>query len=126
MKIIFTFGIILFLSVFNFAYGQSIDERLLVKYSSEELNVLKHDQPSEYKYLTYCLDHAWYLTNIPTEKAKENNGRIGSISIKDIDQINFFALQIEIIKDDYQFFAVEGTDKMLVVKSEDHIRKELK
>jgi hypothetical protein len=51
--------------------------------------------------------------------------RIGSITINDIKNINFFELNIEIIQDDYQFFAIQGTDQMLVVKSKDHILKEL-
>ena len=57
---------------------------------------------------------------------KSSNNRIGEIKIKDVNNLNFYKLNIEIIENDYQFFAIEGTDKMLVVKSKSHILKEIK
>ena len=107
------------------AQSQNIDKRLLAKYSVEELDNIKTSSPKEYKILNHCLDNGWYLSALPTEKMKNNDGRIGSIVIKDIKKINFFELNIELIQDDYQFFAIEGTQQMLVVKSKDHILKDI-
>ena len=115
--VLFSFG--------AFSQSNDIDKRLLAKYTIEELSEIKVENPEQFKYLNYCLDKAWYITSLPKEKAKKGDGRVGSISIKDINNINIYELNIEIIKDDYQFFAIEGTDKMLVIKSEDHIKKEL-
>lgn len=107
------------------AQSDKIDDRLLVKYSVEELNKLKVENPTEYKFINYCLDNAWYIQSLPIEKMKDPKETIGLIVIKDMENINFYSLNIAIIKDNYQFFAIEGTDKMLVIKSEYHILKEL-
>ncbi len=107
------------------AQTNDVDKKLLSKYSIEELNTIKTEKPEEYKLLTYCIQSAWYIQALPKEKAKENPARVGSIKIKDINNINFYTLNIELIDNDYQFFAIEGTDKMLVVKSRQHIIKEL-
>lgn len=126
MKKLLILFLFLYASSVVVAQSDAIDDRLLVKYTKQELVEMKNTQPEAYTFLTHCLNKAWYISPLPKEKMKDNNGRIGKIVIKDIDNINFFALNIKIIKDDYQFFAIEGTEKMLVVKSEDHIRKELK
>ena len=107
------------------AQSNNIDKRLLSKYSVEELNAIKKETPQQYQILNYCLDKAWYLSPLPVEKMKKNDGRIGAIKIKDIKNINFFELNIELIQNDYQYFAIEGTEQMLVVKSIDHIIKDL-
>ncbi len=107
------------------AQSDKIDDRLLVKFSIEELNKLKVENPTEFKFINYCLDNAWYIQSLPIEKMKDPKEKIGLITIKDLNNINFYSLNITIIKDNYQFFAIEGTDKMLVIKSEYHILKEL-
>lgn len=124
-NIILVFTLVLF-SFGAFAQSNEFDKRLLVKYTIEELSEIKNENPVQFKYLNYCLDKAWYLSPLPKEKMKDKNSRIGNISIKDINNINFYELNIEIVKDDYQFFAIDGTDQMLVIRSEDHIKKELK
>ena len=108
------------------AQSKKIDDRLLVKYTSEELRTIKKESPEQIQFLNYCIDNAFYVTDLPTEKANKNDGRIGSIVVKDIENINFFQLGVELVQDDYQYFAIEGTDRLLVVKSIDHIKKEMK
>lgn len=125
MKISLLIITLLFTSLHMVAQSNKIDDRLLVKYSVEELDAIKNEKPTEFIFIKYCLDNAWYLQALPLEKMKNNDGRIGKITIQDITNINFYSLDIEIIKNDYQFFAIEGTDKMLVIKSKDHIIKEL-
>ena len=124
MKNIFLIALVF---VFANAYSQntSTDKDLLVKYSEEQLAVLKKQNIDEYEYLKYCARNSFYLSPIPTEKMTSGQTRIGSITINDIKNINFFELNIEIIQDDYQFFAIQGTNQMLVIKSKDHILKEL-
>ncbi|MGB0881555.1 MAG: hypothetical protein ACPGSO_01285 [Vicingaceae bacterium] len=120
---------LIFLGVFSLslvAQTDQLDKRLLVKYKKNELKALQKDAPQEYKYINYCLDNAWYISPLPKEKMKSSNNRIGQIKIKDVNNLNFYKLNIEIIENDYQFFAIEGTDKMLVVKSKSHILKEIK
>ena len=97
-----------------------------VKYSQEEIDNIKAQDVDKYEYLKYCGKNAFYLNPIPTEKMSAGQTRIGLITIKDVSNINFFELNLEIIQDDYQYFAIEGTDQMIVVKSKDHILKELR
>ena len=87
---------------------------------------MQKENPKEYKYLNDCLDNAWSIVALPKEKMKNNNGRIGLIKIKNINKINFLNLDIDIIDNDYQYFKIEGTEKMLVIKSKDHILKGIK
>lgn len=117
--------VLLIVSSTIFSQSHNSDRDLLLKYSQEEVEDMKIQNADEYQYLQYCVKNSFYLNPIPTEKMFAGQTRIGSIAIKDIDNINFFELDIEIIQDDYQFFAIQGTDQMLVVKSKDHILKEL-
>ena len=125
MKNFFMAIIVVFTSFSAFAQTNKVDERLLAKYSIEELNTLKAENPDEFKFINYCIDNAFYIQDIPQEKLKTNPERIGKIKIADINNINFYALNIDLIENDYQFFAIEGTDKLLVIKSKYHILKEL-
>jgi hypothetical protein len=121
------FLVFLLITFFNsFSQTNSSDKDLLVKFSEKEIKNLKESNIEEYEYLKYCARNSYYLNPIPTEKMSAGQNRVGSITIKDINDINFFELNLEIIQDDYQFFAIQGTDKMLVIKSKDHILKELR
>ena len=100
----------LFLSAVSF--GQQIDKRLLTKYNSEELELMKVSNPEKIGLLVYALDNAIYIIDIPKEKRPE------LVSIKQPQAgETFLDLGIE-IKETNQYFRIEGTDKMLVMKSE--------
>ena len=53
------------------------------------------------------------------------NSRLG-MHLNDLENINFFTLDITILDNDYQYFEIEGSDKLLVVKSRKHIENEIK
>ena len=108
------------------AQTNQTDEKLLVKYSQKELKTMKTNDPKAYHFAAYCVDNAYYIANFSKEKAKQNPSEFGTISIKDLTQINFYALNIELKEKDYQAFVIEGTDKLLMVKSKDKIHQELK
>lgn len=127
MRFLITMAFFLICLQFStFAQGNKIDDRLLLKYSQEELKSIKKSDPEQLKFLTYCIENAFYLADIPQEKMQNNEGRIGKITLKDINSINFYDLGIDLIQNDYQYFAIEGTNKLLVLKSIDHIKKEMK
>jgi len=102
------------------------DKKLLVKYTVEEINTIKAEQPEEYKFLTYCIDNAFYIAEMPAEKIKANPSNFGEISIKNLSKINFYQLNISLKENDYQSFVIKGTSKVLIVKSKTHILRELK
>ncbi len=123
MLIIFTFVASTFPVI---AQPNKIDARLQVKYSIEELNTLKEQNPKELKFLTYCIDNAFIIGDLPEEKVKANPTLYKEIIIKTIPVSNFFDLKIDILEDKSQYFIIKGTKKLLIVKSKTHILRELK
>ena len=97
-----------------FGQNTEFDSRLLVKYSVKELNKIEKDNPSEIKFLTYCLDNAFYIGDYP----KEKEGKInldGVKQVENINEINLYELGIEILDGKNQLFSINGKSKLLVV-----------
>ena len=97
-----------------FAQNTEFDSRLLVKYSIEELKKLEKENPSEVQFQTYCLDNAFYIGDYP----KEKEGKInldGVKQIENINEINLFELDIEILDGRNQLFSINDNSKLLVV-----------
>jgi hypothetical protein len=108
-----------------FGQNTEFDSRLLVKYSVEELNKIEKENPSEMRFLLHCIENAQYITPFP--EGKEGAVEIiGEVEIRDINNINFFELDVELIQDNYQYYTIEGSEMLLVIKSKDHILKTLK
>lgn len=108
---------------FGTLFGQQseFDERLLAKYTVEEIAAMDAD---ELVFNTYCIDHAFVVMPLPSEK--EGNMAIdGSKDISDLENINFFDLNIVLKEDQYQYFRISGTDQMLAVKPKFLIKQEL-
>jgi hypothetical protein len=114
--------LLLTLSCFGTLVAQSIDNRLLNRYSETELVVLKNENPEKFAMLVYALDHAYYITARPSGKMEgieqERALVIGNDS-------NFISLGLDILSRN-QYIPLSGTDKMLVVKSEWVLMNELK
>jgi len=105
---------IMFSVTMLFGQGIEYDSRLLVKYSVEELNVIEKENPSEIRFLTYCLDNAFYIGDYPTEK----DGKIkldGEKQISNTNEINLYELKIEILEGRNQLFSVNGKSKLLII-----------
>ena len=108
-----------------FGQNTEFDSRLLVKYSVEELNNIEKENPSEIRFLLHCIESAQYITPFP--EGKEGAVEIiGEMEIRDINNINFFELNVELIQDNYQYYAIKDSNMLLVIKSKDHILKTLK
>ena len=121
-----TFLITLCLIVTNFLTAQSdkFDQRLLEKFSQNELEEMKSNSPDRFKTIEYCLDHGYYFVDIP--QSKDINERIsGEVIINDLNNFNLLLLDITFLENDYQYFKIKNIDKLLVVKSGTHIYEEL-
>jgi len=121
-KLIVLFSIFL---ISGTAFSQKNDKALLVKYTKEEVKIMKTEQPEEYKYAKYCVNNAFYIGEGSKDKINANPSKFGSITLKNLDNINFYDLKLDIKEDDYQSFVIEGTTKILIVKSRTHILREL-
>ncbi len=96
-----------------FGQNTEFDSRLLVKYSVKELNKIEKEDPLEIKFLTYCLDNAFYIGEYPTEK----DGKFeinGELDIEDLNNINLFQFDIEIQEGKNQMFSVNDKTKLLI------------
>ncbi len=117
---------ILFIS--NFMFSQTsidFDERLLERFTVEELTDMKNNNADQLKVYEYCLDHAYYFVDKPIGKPYKE--RITSeVIINDIENFNFFKLDITPLEHDYQYFSVKNKNVLLVVKSGNHIFEEMK
>jgi hypothetical protein len=116
---------IMFSGSMLFGQNTEFDSRLLVKYSVEELNKIEKENPSEIRFLLHCIESAQYITPFP--EGKEGAVEIiGEMEIRDINNINFFELNVELIQDNYQYYTIKDSNMLLVIKSKDHILKTLK
>jgi hypothetical protein len=108
------------------AQTNKLDEKLLVKYSLEELNLLKKDNPQEYEFIKYCVNNAFYVAALSEKKVAKDPNQFGEVTIKDLSEINFYTLNIDLKQSSYQAFVIKGANKLLMVKSKDYILQELK
>lgn len=125
MKRILGIIVILICTISLSAQTDSNDDKLSSKYSKKELKALKQENPDQYKFEMYCVNNAFYIANGSQKKVNENPEEYGEINIKNIDDVNFFELNIELLENNHQMFMIKGTNKVLIVKSKNHIIKEL-
>jgi len=107
------------------AQTENLDKKLLAKYSKKELTSLK-ENPTEYNFAKYCVNNAFYIAPSSKEKIAYNAEKYGSIKIKNISNVNFFELNINLLKNKNQVFVINNSSKVLVVKSEEQIIREIK
>lgn len=93
------------------SFSQELDERLLEKYTVEELNEMIANSPNEYALLDYALDNAIYYAIGPNPKA-------ASLEVITLpaEGATFIDLGLK-IEELNQYFKISGEDKILVVKS---------
>ena len=118
------FFLIVLLSIISVTtFSQEIDLRLLNRYSQDELIEMKNNNINEYEFLIYALDHSIYTTIMSDEKY--NGLDIKSIDITNKD-LNFIALDIQILDNTNQYYKIVGDNKLLVVKSRYVLNQEIK
>lgn len=108
-----------------FGQNAEFDSRLLVKYTTEELHKINSENPAEIDYLTFCIEDAFYFGDAPESKNKPEEID-GEINIVDMERVNFYDLDIKIIKNNYQYFKITNTKRLLIVRSRDQILNKMK
>jgi hypothetical protein len=120
MKRLILLGILVAIATGGFS--QDFDDRLLVKYSKQDLVDMKANDPELYNFTYACLNHGFYLANFSGKSLPKEV--IGEIEVADISNINFFALKLEPVENRYLYYKIIGQDKLLVVRSIGHIKME--
>lgn len=107
------FNVICFLFIcLGSVYSQDIDERLLSKYSQDELISIMENSPEEYQMLKYALDNAMYVAPYTNVKGQT----LETIAVDSDNLPSFAELNLD-IKSVNQYYRIQGEDKVLVVKS---------
>lgn len=107
---------LLLLLVFStsiYSFCQDIDKRLLQKYSKKELVKIQKENPNEYTFLVNALNKGVFISDIPEQKAKSIIFD-GTLKIDPNETHTFISLGKE-ITDKYQYYKIEGTNKMLAI-----------
>ncbi|MCB9188501.1 MAG: hypothetical protein H6600_04765 [Flavobacteriales bacterium] len=103
------------------AQQSAFDNRLLVAFTEAEISEM---DANTLAFNTYCIDNAFVIMPFPAEK--EGDAAInGARNIPDLENINFFELNVDLKEDEYQYFKLLGTNKMLMIKPITLIKKEL-
>lgn len=88
-------------------------KELLLAYTQEELTTLQKEQPEDYQVLLYALKTGgYYIAENPVVKQLQISRNIDLPKGK----FNFATLGIK-ITEDIQFFGINGSNKLLVVKA---------
>jgi hypothetical protein len=103
----------LFIGVVSFSQS-SHDDRLLKKYGQETLDQMALDTPEEYSILNNALQRGIFIGDIPTEKGKDIQFD-GELSVDLSKKHDFISLGIELKENEYQYFKITGTNKLVGV-----------
>ena len=79
---------------------------------------------SKKKNLNYLNENGYYFLDIPNEKSFANR-LAGEILISDTSKLDIHQIDIEFLMNDYQYYLVTNWNTLLVLKSIEHLKKEL-
>jgi hypothetical protein len=88
------------------------DARLGSKFSLDELKNMSETEVCTH---IYILDNGYFIADIPSEKSNDKE-LSGARNIADLNAVNLYSLSIDIKENQYQYFKLLGTNKMIVIK----------
>ena len=80
---------------------------------------------SKKKNLNYLNKNGYYFLDIPKEKSFSSR-LAGTISIGDTSKLDINKIDVDFLMSDYQYYLVTNWNTLLVLKSIDHLKKEMK
>ncbi len=81
--------------------------------------------PDTYAYWNFYTANAYQITDLPSEKSNAHEIK-GTIKLSDINSVNIFDLHFTPSVKDYQYYRIEGSNKLLVIISEEQIKDRYK
>lgn len=105
----------------SLSYAQEGIQKLSGSYTQEELSIINTENPETIKVLIYGLDNAVVIMDFPNEKSNEI---VNTIDLPE-GEFNFTDLGLK-IENQNQYFKVNGTNKLLMVKSMWVLNNEMK
>lgn len=113
-------SIVFMLFVINQSVSQVVDKTFEGSYTSMELEVLQKKDPSTIEVLTFGLENATYVADLPEGKQLPGDTEIELPE----GEFTFVDLGLKIL-DQNQYIKIKGSNQMLVVKSMWVLRNEL-
>ena len=95
------------------------DKKVYTDYTQELEDFL-----SKKKNLNYLNKNGYYFLDIPNEKSYSNR-LAGKILISDTSKFDIHQIDIEFLMNDYQYYLVTNWNTLLVLKSIEHLKKEM-
>lgn len=120
-KTLFIITFVLF-AFFANAQNNSFDQRLLSKFSKTEMEEMQIKNPIAFSYWNFYVANAYQVMDLPKGKADAHEIK-GIVKIKDFNNINIFDLHYIPLEKDFQYCNIEGTNKLLVIISEEQIKE---
>ncbi len=122
MKKLLLIATIAMLGLSIHAQNSSDSKKLLKKFSASEISSMDTET---LKFNTHCINNAFTIEDLPTSKSNDSEIS-GTIVLNDLQNVNFFDLNIDLLDEKYQYFKIANTGKLLVVKPASIIKNEIK
>jgi hypothetical protein len=107
---------LLFLCLGGVANAQlDYDQRLLAKFTPERLTKMKSEHPEILAYWTYYLDESYVI--VDSEVSGKAMASESEVQILDLANFNILDLGLTMDRNQRQTFAIQGTNKYLVLMS---------
>jgi hypothetical protein len=100
------------------------DVRLLEIYPQVKLDYMLQNNPMDIALLNFKLDNAYFIEDISNISLNEIT--VSNVTIDDINNFNFFSLKLIPLNNARSYYSILGTDKLLIVKSDNEIITEFK
>ncbi|MES2140542.1 MAG: hypothetical protein V4511_12615 [Bacteroidota bacterium] len=104
------------------AQSKSFDPRLLSKFTKDELVEMEVKNPIAYAYWNFYVANAYQVMDLPIDKIDTHEIK-GTVKISNMNNINIFDLHYIPLEKDYQYCRIEGSNKLLVIISEEQIKE---
>lgn len=103
--------LLIFVLITSALRAQEYNPSLLKRYTAQELSQMQQNDPKQFEFVNYAVTNAIYFIDYPSEKAVE----LTSINLNE-ENATIYDLGLN-ITDQNQYFRINGSNKVMVVKS---------
>lgn len=115
---------------FMYSNAQSVSNEIVANplifefYPKTKVEIMLKESPQEILFWNAIYEYGYEVKSI-ADSEKNLAEKYKEIEIKDIENVNILGLNLFPKKGIIQYFKIKGTDKVLILKSEESIRKQL-
>lgn len=121
MKTLYTLFFFMSVSLVGLSQNGTIDARLKSNFTEKELAEMQSKNPANLEYLNFYVANAYEITPMPIGKGDAHEIK-GTVKIANLSSVNIYELKLFPLQKDYQYYKIEGTDKLLVIISEEQLK----